>query len=90
MTIDSDNFVLKEMATSSKRPKFFHEISDDFKKDEKTFDHLPDEVQLKIAKFLEMKDLIRFAHVSKNLHAWSHRWNLSADESLKVANGGTK
>ena len=52
------------MAASSKKPKFMHEIVDDLT-EEKTFDHLPDEVQLKIVKFLEIKDIIRCARVSK-------------------------
>ena len=52
------------MATSSKRPKFMHKIVDDLTEG-KTFDHLPDEVQLKIVKFLEIKDIIRCTQVSK-------------------------
>ena len=52
------------MASSPKQPKFIHEIVDDLTKG-KTFDHLPDEVQLKIVKFLEVKDIIRCAQVSK-------------------------
>ena len=63
------------MATSSKRPKFLNEVLYDFTV-EKTFDHLPDEVQLKIVKFLEIKDLIRFAQVSKRSRRISH------DESI--------
>ena len=75
MTVDSDNFALKEMATSSKRPKFLHEVLDNLTV-EKTFDHLPDEVQLKIVNFLEIKDLIRFAQVSKRARRICH------DESI--------
>ena len=53
------------MATASKRPKVTVEILTDLTMDETLFDHLPDEVQLKIFKFLETKDLIRCAQVSK-------------------------
>ena len=63
------------MATSSKRPKFLHEILEDLT-EEKTFDHMPDEVQLKIVRFLEIKDLIRFAQVSKRARRICH------DESM--------
>ena len=63
------------MATSSKQPKLFHGISDDLK-GEKTFDHMPDEVQLKIFQTLEIKDLIRCAQVSQRTRRISH------DESM--------
>jgi hypothetical protein len=63
------------MATSPKRPKFLHEILDD-STGETTFDHMPDEVQLKIFKTLEIKDLIRCAQVSKRTRRICH------DESM--------
>ena len=63
------------MTTSSKQPKFIHEIVDDLT-GEKTFDHLPDEVQLKIVKFLEIKYLICCAQVSKRIRRVCH------DESI--------
>jgi len=78
VTIDPDilnNFSPKEMATSSKQPKFFHEVSDDLTR-VKTFDHMPDEVQLKIFKTLEIKDLICCAQVSKRTRRICH------DESM--------
>ena len=52
------------MATSSKQPKLFRGISDGLTGG-KTFNHMPDEVQLKIFKALEIKDLICCAQVSK-------------------------
>ena len=63
------------MATSPKRPKFLHEILDD-STGETTFDHMPDEVQLKIFKTLEIKDLICCAQVSRRTRRICH------DESL--------
>ena len=59
------------MATSSKQPKLFRGISG-----EKTFDHMPDEVQLKIFQTLEIKDLICCAQVSKRTRRICH------DESM--------
>ena len=63
------------MATSSKQPKLFCGISDDLT-GEKTFDHMPDEVQLKIFKTLEFKDLMCCAQVSKRTRRICH------DESM--------
>ena len=63
------------MATSSKQPKLTHEIVDDLIEGN-IFDHLPDEVQLKIVKFLEIEDLIRCAQVSKRTRRICH------DESM--------
>ena len=64
------------MATASKQPKVTVEILTDLTMGETLFDHLPDEVQLKIFKFLETKDLIRCAQVSKRTRRICH------DESL--------
>ena len=64
------------MATASKQPKVTVEILTDLTMDETLFDDLPDEVQLKIFKFLETKDLIRCAQVSKRTRRICH------DESL--------
>ena len=63
------------MATSSKQPKLFRGISDDLTGG-KTFNHMPDEVQLKIFKTLEIKDLICCAQVSKRTRRICH------DESI--------
>ena len=65
-----DNFSPEEMTTSAKRLKL-----DDLT-EEIFFDHLPDEVQLKIFKFLEIEDLIRCAQVSKRTRRICH------DESI--------
>ena len=51
------------MATPSKQPKLSYEV--DLIKEETLFDHLPDEVQLKIFKFLGIEDIIHCAQVSK-------------------------
>ena len=53
------------MATTSKRPKLTFEILNDLTKEETLFDHLPDEIQLKIFKFLGIKDIINCAQVSR-------------------------
>ena len=50
------------MASSSKQPKLTDLIVD-----ETLFDHLPDEVQLKIFKLLEIEDLMHCSQVSKRL-----------------------
>ena len=59
--INSDNLSQAEMATSSKQPKLTNELLIDLT----LFDCLPDEVQLKIFKFLEIEDLMHCAQVSK-------------------------
>ena len=69
--IDSDNFSPEEMTTSAKRLKLNNLTGEDT-----FFDHLPDEVQLKIFKFLEIEDLIRCAQVSKRTRRICH------DESI--------
>jgi len=55
------------MASSSKKPKLTNEISTDLTVDETLFDHLPDEVQLKIFKLLEIEDVMHCSQVSKRL-----------------------
>ena len=55
------------MASSSKQPKLTIEILTDLTVDETLFDHLPDEVQLKIFKLLEIEDLMHCSQVSKRL-----------------------
>ena len=52
------------MATPSKRPKLTFETLIDTK-EEKLLDDLPDEVQLKIFKFLGIEDIVHCAQVSK-------------------------
>ena len=64
------------MATASKRPKLTFEILNDLTKDTILLDHLPDEVQLKIFKFLAIKDVICCAQVSKRIRRICH------DESI--------
>ena len=51
------------MATPSKQPKLTYEI--DLIKEETLFDHLPDEVQLKIFNLLGIEDIVHCAQVSK-------------------------
>ena len=53
------------MATTSKQPKLTFEILVDLTKEETLFDHLPDEIQLKIFKFLGIEDIINCAQVSR-------------------------
>ena len=53
------------MATTSKQPKLTFEISIGLTKEETLFDHLPDEIQLKIFKFLGIEDIINCAQVSR-------------------------
>ena len=65
-----DIFSPEEMTTSAKRLKLDDLI------EEEIFDHLPDEVQLKIFNFLEIEDLIRCAQVSKRTRRICH------DESI--------
>ena len=64
------------MATSSKQPKLTNELLMDLTKEETLFDHLPDEVQLKIFKFLEIEDLMHCAQVSKRVR------RICQDESI--------
>jgi len=64
------------MATSSKQPKLTNELLIDLTKKETLFDHLPDEVQLKIFKFLEIEDLMHCAQVSKRVR------RICQDESI--------
>ena len=51
------------MATPSKQPKLTYEI--DLIKEATLFDHLPDEVQLKIFNLLGIEDIVHCAQVSK-------------------------
>ena len=60
------------MATSSKQPKLTNELLIDLT----LFDCLPDEVQLKIFKFLEIEDLMQCAQVSKRVR------RICQDESI--------
>ena len=53
------------MATPSKRPKLTFEILPDLTREETLLDDLPDEVQLKIFKFLGIEDIVHCAQVSK-------------------------
>ena len=53
------------MASSSKQRKLTIEISTDLTVDETLFDHLPDEVHLKIFKLLEIEDVMHCSQVSK-------------------------
>ena len=55
------------MASSSKQRKLTIEISTDLTVDETLFDHLPDEVQLKIFKLLEIEDVMHCSQVSTRL-----------------------
>jgi hypothetical protein len=64
------------MATPSKQPKLTNELLIDLTREENLFDHLPDEVQLKIFKFLEIEDLMHCSQVSKRTRRICH------DESL--------
>ena len=68
--------LIKKMATSSKQPKLTNELLIDLTKKETLFDHLPDEVQLKIFKFLEIEDLMHCAQVSKRVR------RICQDESI--------
>ena len=61
--MNSDYLSPEEMATSSKQPKLTNELLIDLN----SFDCLPDEVQLKIFKFLEIEDLMHCAQVSKRV-----------------------
>ena len=62
----------EEMATSSKQPKLTNELLIDLN----SFDCLPDEVQLKIFKFLEIEGLMHCAQVSKRVR------RICQDESI--------
>ena len=53
------------MATTSKQPKLTIEILIDLTKEETLLNHLPDEIQLKIFKFLGIEDIINCAQVSR-------------------------
>ena len=64
------------MATSSKQPRLTNELLMDLTEEETLFDHLPDEVQLKIFKFLEIEDLMHCAQVSKRVR------RICQDESI--------
>ena len=64
------------MASSSKKPKLTIEISTDLTVDETLFDHLPDEVQLKIFKLLEIEDVMHCSQVSTRLKVFLRGWLL--------------
>ena len=64
------------MANTSKRQKLSFEMLIGSTKDKILLDHLPDEVQLKIFKFLAIEDVIHCAQVSKRIR------RICQDESI--------